>query len=115
MFWALSREPGKTKYVTDVLRELDKVNLIKPLLQQANSHVYVCGSAEMALSVKEAVGEVAGEDAVAALEATNRFHLDIFGKLPAKKEGKPAFKEVPGGAAGAGEPEDSQQGSAAEE
>lgn len=72
-----SREPGQPKqYVQDLVTE--KADCLRPLIHGGGAHVYVCGNANMASPVKDALRAL---DAAAfdAIIHKGAYHEDIFG------------------------------------
>ena len=76
-----SREPNKKKeYTTTKIRSPKVRDVISPLLAKSNTHIYICGSANMAEVCKTALRDICPQasDFDDIVEG-NRLHLDVFG------------------------------------
>ena len=76
-----SREPNKKKeYTTTKIRSPKVRDVISPLLAKSNTHIYICGSANMAEVCKTALRDISPQasDFDDIVEG-NRLHLDVFG------------------------------------
>ena len=54
-------------------------------LAEANTHFFICGSANMAEECKTILGEIASPDRLNAIDEDGRIHCDVFGALTIKK------------------------------
>ena len=76
-----SREPNKKKeYTTTKIRSPKVRDMISPLLAESNTHIYICGSANMAEVCKTTLRDISPQasDFDDIVEG-NRLHLDVFG------------------------------------
>ena len=77
-----SREPGKKKqYTTDIMKIECVEAVLAPIVEANNSHVYCCGSANMAHNLKSVLIEMTSKFIVGKLVEEGRFHSDVFGSL----------------------------------
>jgi sulfite reductase alpha subunit-like flavoprotein len=85
VFMCYSREVGQRKeYTTDKLRSNRVVGILRPILANPDTHVFICGSANMAEECKDALREIS-QDCFDALTNDGRLHCDVFGALSEKK------------------------------
>lgn len=81
-FLCYSREPGKKKeYTTDKLRDEVVKATIGPVIAQPNSHVFICGSANMAEESKSALKDISSEYCIDKMVEEGRLHCDVFGAV----------------------------------
>ena len=77
-----SREPGEEKQYTGDIMKTEKVEqVLTPIIESENSHVYVCGSAQMLEMCKSAMIEMTSKFHVKNLIEEGRLHCDVFGAL----------------------------------
>ena len=87
VFMCYSREIGEAKeYTTDKLRSKRISIILGPILMQPNTHVFVCGSANMAEDCKNALRDVTSQDTLDAINKEGRLHCDVFGTLSSPKK-----------------------------
>ena len=81
-FLCYSREPGQKKeYTTDKLRTKECEDILGPLLGEKDTHIFLCGSANMAEECKSAFREMSSPSCFDAIENEHRIHCDVFGAL----------------------------------
>jgi len=81
-FKCYSREPGKKKqYTTDIMKTEKVEQVLAPIIENGDSHVYVCGSAHMLEMCKSVMIEMASKFHVSKLIDEGRLHSDVFGAL----------------------------------
>ena len=90
VFMCYSREMGEAKeYTTDKLRSKRVSKILRPVLMQSNTHVFICGSANMAEDCKSALCDITNQKTFDAITEGGRLHCDVFGALaPRKKQMK---------------------------
>lgn len=85
VFLCYSREQGRKKeYTTDVLKRDRLKALLAPVLAKPNSHVFMCGSANMAQKSKEALMNISHASVEKIIEE-GRLHTDVFGAVSPRK------------------------------
>ena len=96
-FLCYSREPGKKKeYTTDKLRDEVVTSAIGPVLAQANAHVFICGSANMAEECKAALKGISSASCIDSMVEEGRLHCDVFGAVNnSKKKSSAAPARLP--------------------
>ena len=78
--FALSREKGLEKtYVQHLFLDGDIAKSVKMILKHPNATIFVCGDANMAYEVEEALQNLIGEAEWGAIRSSNRYHEDVFG------------------------------------
>ena len=78
VLYCFSREPGEPKvYVQDGIAA--NASKLAKVLDAPNAHYYVCGDATMAGVVAGELRKAVGLEVCANMEATGRWHEDIFG------------------------------------
>ena len=84
-FKCYSREPGhKKQYTTDVMKTEKVEKVLTPIIQSDDSHVYVCGSANMLEMSKVVMIEMTSKFHVSKLIDEGRLHSDVFGAIKKK-------------------------------
>lgn len=82
VFFSYSRELGtKKEYTTDRLRSAEVKAILGPFLSQSNSHIFICGSANMAEGCKTALQEILPQDCFDSITKDGRIHCDVFGAV----------------------------------
>eukprot|EP00581_Thalassiosira_minuscula_P018097 CAMPEP_0183714154 /NCGR_PEP_ID=MMETSP0737-20130205/8790_1 /TAXON_ID=385413 /ORGANISM="Thalassiosira miniscula, Strain CCMP1093" /LENGTH=1265 /DNA_ID=CAMNT_0025943059 /DNA_START=110 /DNA_END=3907 /DNA_ORIENTATION=+ len=82
VFFCYSRQPGmKKEYTPDKLRSAEVKTVLNLFLRQANSHVFMCGSANMAEGCKKALKDILPHDCFDSASKDGRIHCDVFGAL----------------------------------
>ncbi|KAL7542688.1 hypothetical protein ACHAXR_011997 [Thalassiosira sp. AJA248-18] len=88
IFMCYSREIGKTKeYTTDKLRSGRVSKVLSPILAKPNTHIFICGSANMAEDCQDAMRNMS-PDCFDAITQEGRLHCDVFGALSPPKQSK---------------------------
>ncbi len=83
-FRCYSREPGKKKqYTADIMKTEAVEEVLAPIVESNDGHVYVCGSANMLEMCKSAMIEMTSKFNVNSLIEEGRLHCDVFGALNA--------------------------------
>ena len=81
-----SRERGQPKEYTGDKLGSDRVKkILSPVLAKPNTHIFICGSANMAEQSKAILRSILSTACVANLTATGRMHCDVFGALSSSK------------------------------
>lgn len=81
-FFCYSREHGKEKkYIADELKSGECRDLIRPIFERTETHVFICGSANMAEGSKKAMREISSPLCIDKMEEENRLHCDVFGEI----------------------------------
>ena len=81
-----SREHGQPKEYTGDKLGSDRVKkILSPVLAKPNTHIFICGSANMAEQSKAILRSILSTACVANLTATGRMHCDVFGALSSSK------------------------------
>ena len=81
-FKCYSREPGQKKQYTSDLMKTEKVEqVLAPIIENEDSHVYVCGSAHLLETSKQVMIEMTSKCHVSKLIDEGRLHSDVFGAL----------------------------------
>jgi len=81
-FFCYSREPGKEKeYTSDVLKSGKCKDLLRPIAEKPETHVFICGSANMAEDCKQAMRDISSPSCIDKMEKENRLHCDVFGAI----------------------------------
>ena len=57
----------------------DIAKSVKMILKHPNATIFVCGDANMAYEVEEALQNLIGEAEWGAIRSSNRYHEDVFG------------------------------------
>lgn len=92
MFMCYSRELGEKKeYTTDKLLSKRVSRMLSPVLGEKNTHIFICGSANMAEECKDALREIVQNSFDAIIEE-GRLHCDVFGALSSKKKKNDTMK-----------------------
>lgn len=83
VFFCYSREPGQRReYTTDKMRSQDVIDVLRPLLvEKENTHVFICGSANMAEKCKAVMKEISSPSCIDAIVSDQRLHCDVFGAV----------------------------------
>ena len=76
----------KKEYTMDKLKS--KGQILSPILAKPNTHIFICGSANMAEGCKDALREISSQDCFDAITKDGRLHCDVFGALSSKKVSK---------------------------
>ncbi len=85
-FRCYSREPSP-QYTGDIMKTEKIEQVLAPIIESDDSHVYVCGSAHMLEMCKSAMIEMTSKFHVNNLIKEGRLHCDVFGALnPAGSE-----------------------------
>jgi len=80
-FMSYSREPGQPKeYTTDRLQTDRIKTVLAPILAKANTHIFICGSANMAEQSKSSLANIS-KSSMENITADGRIHCDVFGAL----------------------------------
>ena len=94
-----SRERGQPKEYTGDKLGSDRVKkILSPVLAKPNTHIFICGSANMAEQSKAILRSILSTACVANLTATGRMHCDVFGALSSSKS-KSSSRRARGGLA----------------
>ncbi|KAK1736786.1 nitric oxide synthase [Skeletonema marinoi] len=81
-FKCYSREPGmKKQYTTDIMKNEKIEQVLAPIVESDDSHVYICGSAHMFEMCKSVMIEMTSKFCVNKLIEEGRLHSDVFGAL----------------------------------
>jgi sulfite reductase alpha subunit-like flavoprotein len=81
-FRCYSREPGEKKQYTSDIMKTEKVEqVLAPIIENEDSHVYVCGSAHLLETSKQVMIEMTSKFHVSKLIDEGRLHSDVFGAL----------------------------------
>lgn len=82
VYMCYSREPGQEKeYTSDKLRG-DRVGaLLGPVLRNSTTHVFICGSANMAEESKASLAFISSNETMEIIKAEGRMHEDVFGAV----------------------------------
>lgn len=81
-FMCYSREVGvKKEYTQDKLRSIEVIDRLGPFLAEPNTHIFICGSANMAESCKVSLCEISSQDLFDSIVESGRLHCDVFGAL----------------------------------
>ena len=81
-FRCYSREPGEKKqYTADIMKTEKIEQVLAPIIESDNGHVYVCGSANMLEMCKSAMIEMTSKFYLSNLIEEGRLHCDVFGAL----------------------------------
>jgi len=86
VYFCYSREKGmKREYTMDKLKSKSVGQILSPILEDPNTHIFICGSANMAEGCKDALLELSTQDCFDAITKDGRLHCDVFGALCSKK------------------------------
>ena len=82
-----SREMGEKKeYTTDKIRAERVRKSLSPILAKPNTHIFICGSANMAEDCKNALRDISPQESdFDAITQEGRIHCDVFGALTSSR------------------------------
>lgn len=87
VFMCYSREMGERKeYTTDKIRSKEVSKVLGPVLAEPNTHIFICGSANMAEDCKNALRDISSGCCFDTLTEEGRLHCDVFGALNPRKQ-----------------------------
>jgi sulfite reductase alpha subunit-like flavoprotein len=91
-YMCYSREPGQQRqHTTDKLQSAKMKAIIAPILKRGDSHVFICGSANLAEQSKSALAEMTSETYMDDFIARGRLHCDVFGAVTPTSSSRPRF------------------------
>ncbi|KAL7552363.1 hypothetical protein ACHAWF_015597 [Thalassiosira exigua] len=91
-YMCYSREPGQQRqHTTDKLQSAKMKAIIAPILKRGDSHVFICGSANLAEQSKSALAEMTSETYMDDFIASGRLHCDVFGAVTPTSSSGPRF------------------------
>ena len=86
VFMCYSREMGgKKEYTTDKILSKRVRTILSPVLSEPNTHIFICGSANMAEDCKRALRDISSPESFDAIVENGRLHCDVFGALSSQK------------------------------
>ena len=87
VYMCYSREMGEKKeYTTDKIRAERVSNTLSPILAEPNTHIFICGSANMAEDCKNALRDISPQESdFDAITQEGRIHCDVFGALTSSR------------------------------
>jgi len=89
VYFCYSREKGvKKEYTMDKLKSKSVGQILSPILAEPKTHIFICGSANMAEGCKDALRDLSSQDCFDAITEDGRLHCDVFGALSSKKASK---------------------------
>ncbi len=81
-FMCYSRENGAKKEYTDgKLHSIEVREILGPILADPNTHIFMCGSANMAEDCKISLCAISSQDLFNSIVEDGRLHCDVFGAL----------------------------------
>ena len=82
VYMCYSREPGhKKEYTSDKLRDDRVSKVLGPVLRKPATHVFICGSANMAEDSKASLACISSKETLEVMKAEGRMHEDVFGAV----------------------------------
>ena len=87
VYMCYSREMGEPKeYTTDKLQSKRVSKILRPILAEPNTHIFICGSANMAEGCKNVLREISPQGCFNTITEDGRLHCDVFGALSSRKK-----------------------------
>jgi hypothetical protein len=91
-----SREPGQKKeYTSDKLRDDRVSKVLGPVLRKPTTHVFICGSANMAEESKASLEYISLQEVLKIIKAEGRMHVEVFGALKSSSHATTDLQEEP--------------------
>jgi sulfite reductase alpha subunit-like flavoprotein len=89
VYMCYSRQPGQKKeYTSDKIRNDRVREVLARVLKTPTTHIYICGSANMAEQSKESLAYISSKETMELIEAEGRLHQDVFGALTSSSPAK---------------------------